>query len=115
MTLRDDVGRMRDMLEYTREAVEICRGLSRTDLDRDRKLNLALVRLLTIIGEAASRISHEKRAETPEISWSHVIGMRNRLIHAYEEVDLDVVWDVVRDDLPSLITALERVLGETGT
>ena len=111
MTLRDDCGRMQDMLEYSREAVEMCLGRTRGDLDRDRMLNLALVRLLTVIGEAASRISHEKRAETPGIAWPDVVGMRNRLIHAYDEVDLDVVWDVVQYDLPPLIAALSHILG----
>lgn len=110
MTLRDDRGRMQDMLEYANEAVEMCRGRTRFDLDRDRMLNLALVRLLTVIGEAASRISHEKRAETPNITWTDVVGMRNRLIHAYDEVDLDVVWDVVQNDLPPLIAALSHNL-----
>jgi uncharacterized protein with HEPN domain len=111
MTLRDDRGRMEDILEYSREAVEMCRGRTRVDLDRDRMLNLALVRLLTVIGEAASRVSPAKRAETPKIAWPDVVGMRNRLIHAYDEVDLDVVWDVVQNDLPPLIAALSHILG----
>ena len=115
MTLRDDSGRMQDVLEYSREAVAMCRGRARADLDRDRMLNLAVVRLLTIIGEAAGRITQEKRAQSPEIPWPRIVGMRNRLIHGYEEVDLDVVWDVVTDDLPPLIAALERILGEGRT
>jgi uncharacterized protein with HEPN domain len=68
------------------------RGKTRPDLDRDRLLNLALVRLLEIVGEAASRMPQEERARHPEIPWSDIVSLRNRLIHGYDEVDFDILW-----------------------
>ncbi len=110
MTLRDDRGRLQDMLGHSREAVEMCRGLHRDDMHRDRKLQLALVSLLAMIGEAANRVSPEARGKASGIPWPQIIGIRNRLIHAYDQIDYDVLWDVITDDLPPLISQLERLL-----
>lgn len=110
MSRHDDLIRMRHMLDHAVEIVKFARDRNRSDLDRDRLLNLALVRLLEIIGEAATRVSIETRSQHPNIPWAQIAGMRNRLIHGYESVDLDVVWQIVRADLPRLITELERVL-----
>jgi len=68
------------------------------------------VRLVEIVGEAGARVSKEERAKHPQIPWDDVVGMRNRLIHGYDMVDLDILWDTVKDDLPRLIEALERVV-----
>ena len=73
-------------------------------------LELALVRLIEIIGEAAARVSPEGQREYPSIPWPKIIGMRNRLIHGYDEVDLDVLWDTIEFDLPPLITTLQQIL-----
>jgi uncharacterized protein with HEPN domain len=77
----------------------------------------ALTQCLTIIGEAAARVSGEGRDAAPGVPWRDVVGMRNWLVHAYFNIDLDTVWDTVVDDLPPLIAALERILtpgpGET--
>lgn len=81
-------------------------GRSRSDLEVDRTLELVLTRLVEIVGEAASRVTLEDRAERPEIPWRGIIGMRNRLIHGYDAVDLDVLWQVVSEDLPPLIARL---------
>lgn len=84
-------------------------GRKRADLDQDRLLNLALVRLLEIIGEAANRVPEEQRAELPQIPWPQIVSLRNRLIHGYDEVDFDILWQMVVHDLPPLIEALERL------
>jgi uncharacterized protein with HEPN domain len=84
---------LRHMLEYAREAVEMARGRSRDDLDSDRKLNLALVRLLEIIGEAAKRTPQSERLRCPDIPWTQIIGLRNRLIHGYDSIDFDILWE----------------------
>jgi uncharacterized protein with HEPN domain len=107
---KDDSIRLRHMLDAASEAVSFDRGKSRRSLDRDRKLALALVKSIEIVGEAASRISKERRDELPQIPWSSIINMRNRLIHAYSEIDLNVLWKTVLEDLPPLIAELERIV-----
>ena len=82
------------------------------ELDTDRKLNLSLVRLLEIIGEAARSISEEFRDSHPDLSWKSMVGMRDRLIHGYFDVNLDVVWETVTQDLPSLIAQLEKIVAD---
>jgi uncharacterized protein with HEPN domain len=74
-------------------------------------LELALTRLLEIIGEAANRVSEDMQQQHPEIPWRQIVGLRHRLIHGYDAVDLDILWDIVRYDLPPLIAALEEILG----
>jgi len=108
MTLHDDGVRMKHMLDYSREALDLVKDRSRLDLDTDRVLELALVRLLEIIGEAASRVSEEGRERYPEIPWPQIISLRNRLIHGYDSVDMDVLWEILQGDLPALILKLEK-------
>lgn len=112
MTRHDDRVRLRHMLDHAREAVAMITGKGRTDLQRQRMLELALVRLIEIVGEAAARVSPEGQAEYSFIPWREVVGMRNRLIHGYDSIDLDVLWDTIEDDLPPLIDELERILDE---
>ena len=69
------------MLDHAREAVAMVQGKTRRDLDQDRKLNLSLVRLLEIVGEAANRIPKEERSGYADIPWPEIVGLRNRLIH----------------------------------
>ena len=104
-----DSNRIRHMLDHSREAVSLARKHTRADLDTDRVLELALVRLIEIIGEAAARVSSEAKAEHPQIPWSPITGMRNRLIHGYDSIDHDALWDTLTDDLPPLIAVLEQV------
>ncbi len=108
--LRTDKVRIRHILDASKEAVEFAKGRSRTDLDSDRKLSLSLVRLLEIIGEAARGLSEEFRVQHPELPWKKMTGMRDRLIHGYYDVNLDVVWETVTEDLPGLIGKLESLL-----
>jgi uncharacterized protein with HEPN domain len=77
---------VRQMLEHAREAVEMTRGRSRADLDTDRKLNLALVRLVEVIGEASTRVPDDFRLRHPGLPWRDVSDLRNRLIHGYDTV-----------------------------
>jgi uncharacterized protein with HEPN domain len=102
--------RLRHMLDAAREATGFAAGRSRQDLDTNRLLNLALVRLLEIIGEAARGLSQEFRQAHPETPWKDIAGMRDRLIHGYFDVDLDVVWKTVSQDLTPLITQLEQII-----
>ncbi len=102
--------RLRHMLDSAQEAVSLAKGKQRQDLDEERMLNLSLVRLLEIVGEAASHVPDAERTAHPEIPWSQIVGLRNRLIHGYDEVDFDVLWQVVSQDLPPLIESLRQAV-----
>ena len=112
MSRHDPMVSVRHMLEHAREAVEMTRNRSRADLDTDRKLNLALVRLVEVIGEAATRVPGDFRLRHPDLPWRDVSDLRNRLIHGYDTVDFDRVWVIVAQDIPPLIRQLERILEE---
>jgi uncharacterized protein with HEPN domain len=73
-------------------------------------LELALTHLLEIIGEAASRVPESERDTYPRIPWRRLVGLRNRLIHGYDQINLDIVWRIVSDDLPALISELGSIV-----
>jgi uncharacterized protein with HEPN domain len=102
-----DAIRLRHMLDAALKARIFVQNRNRRDLETDEMLALALVRLLEILGEAAARVSPEVRAQLPAIPWRQITGARNRLIHGYFNVDLDIVWAIIQNDLPSCIGALE--------
>lgn len=107
---KDDLIRLRHMLDSAREAVYFTQNKARSSLDTDRKLVLALVKSIEIIGEAAANVTKECRKDFPQIPWLNIIGMRNRLIHAYFDINLDIVWKTVTEDLPPLIIELEKIV-----
>lgn len=110
MTRREDADRLGHMLEFAGKAVAFCHGRARADLDRDEMLALAVVRLIELIGEAARQVSPEFRAHHPQIEWAPIIAARNRLVHGYTDIDLDVVWEIVGRDLPALVAELEKLV-----
>jgi len=101
---------LRDMLDHAREAVTLAKNRSRADLNTDRLLNLGLVRLLEVVGEAAKHVPGEFQRAHPEIPWPEIVGLRNRLIHGYGSIDFDIVWRIVASDLPPLVAALEKIV-----
>ncbi|OIO98869.1 MAG: hypothetical protein AUK03_00530 [Anaerolineae bacterium CG2_30_64_16] len=107
---RDDLVRLRHMLDAAQKARRFIQGRERTDLEMDEMLSLAIVRLLEIVGEAAAHVSEPVQASLPGIPWRQITGARNRLIHGYFDVDLDIVWAILQDDLPPLIVQLEQIL-----
>lgn len=110
MSKIDDSTRLRHMLDAAREACTMIAGENREILNSDRKLSLALVRLIEIVGEAATNVSKEKQSSLIEIPWRDLVGMRNRIVHAYFDVNLDIVWQTITEDFPVLITMLEKTL-----
>ena len=112
MSKHDALIRLQDMLDYSREAVALTQNRTRADLDRDRVLSLALVRLLEIEGEAANRIPSDVQNMNPNIPWAEIIGLRNRLVHGYGPIDLDIVWRIIITDLPPLVDAVAKMIEE---
>jgi uncharacterized protein with HEPN domain len=98
------------MLDASREAVGFAKGRSRSDLDGDRLLTLGLLKCVEIVGEAAVHVTEGTREKFTNVSWLDIVGMRNRLVHVYFDIDLDLVWDTVTRDLPPMIKVLEEVL-----
>ena len=107
---RSDEVRLLHMLDAAREALSFIDGKARHDLDESRMLVLSLVKEVEIIGEAAYRVSEPSRNELPDIPWANVIGMRNRLVHAYFDINLDVLWQTLVGDLPHAVPQLEPAL-----
>ncbi len=104
--MRRDDAWLLDMLLAARDAVDFARGRTRDNLNSDRQLVLSLVKSIEIIGEAAARISQETRENHPDIPWPKIIAMRNHLVHAYFEINLNRVWEVVQNDIPDLISLI---------
>lgn len=106
----EDENRLRHMLDHAREAVAFVVGKTRQDLKQERLLQLGIVRLIEIVGEAAARVSKETQDAYPGIPWAQIVSTRNRLIHGYDFVDYEILWQTVQEDLPALIRELENVL-----
>ena len=110
MSEHDPTIRLRHMLDHAREAVSIISGKTRAHLGAERLLDLSLMHLITIIGEAANRVSKDTQDQHPEIAWPLIVGMRNRLVHDYDTINYDILWQTVTEDLPHLIAALEKII-----
>lgn len=106
----EDAIRIHHMLDAAQEAISFTKGKKRQDLDADRMLALSLIKLIEIIGEAASGLTLEFRQQHANIPWQDIVSMRNRLVHAYFDIDLDRVWDTMIEDLPSLISDLQQIV-----
>ncbi|MEO7273271.1 MAG: DUF86 domain-containing protein [Vicinamibacterales bacterium] len=103
--------RLRHMIDAAEAVASFIAGRDRPDLATDRMLLFAVVRAVEVLGEAAARTSPETRAEAPDVPWSAIVGMRNRLIHGYFDVDADIVWQTATAELPDLLPRLKRLLG----
>ena len=99
------------MLEAAEKAVRLSRGRKRSDLDSDETFALAITRLLEILGEAANHVSDDARENNPNIPWHEIIGVRNHLIHGYFDVDWDIIWHILSEDLPSIIPEIKKLAG----
>lgn len=106
MTPPDDQVRLRHLTEAARKAVAFAKDRSREDLDRDELLMLALTKLVEIVGEAAKHVGQETQAALPMVPWSAAARMRDRLVHHYFDINLDVLWRTVTLELPALLDAL---------
>jgi uncharacterized protein with HEPN domain len=110
MPAPEDVIRLRHMLDAAEKVIEFTQACQRIDLDQDEKLALAVVRLIEIIGEAARHVTETTQNQFPEVPWRQIVGTRDRLIHGYFDVDLDIVWSIITTDLPPLIDLLHKIV-----
>lgn len=110
MSRRDDRVSIRQMLDHARDAIQFAGGKSSSEIEGDRLLSLAIVRLLEVMGEAANRVTPATRNRFPDVPWRTATNLRNRLIHGYDVVDYDIVVDIIENDLPALIERLEQIL-----
>lgn len=107
---KDDLTRLRHMIEFAQGALRFAQGRTREDFDHDEMLTFALMKAIETVGEAAYKLSPEFRERHPELPWPSIMGMRHKLIHAYFEVNLDIVWDATVNELLPLIQTLEKII-----
>ena len=98
------------MIEAAETIQRFITGRQRCDLDIDEMLLFALIRAVEIIGEAASKLSQETRSATPSVPWWAIVAMRNRLIHAYFDIDRDILWRTVSEEIPALLHLLRAAI-----
>ena len=110
MTQHNDRDRLEHMLLYAKEALELADGHTRDDLSQIRMLELSLVRLAEVVGEAAARVTSQRQSEITDIPWPQIVGLRNRLAHGYMDIDRNVLWQIIQNDFPPLVLALEKTL-----
>jgi len=108
--LEADLVRLKHMLDAANEIVEFTMQKTQDDFSLDRKLQLSVVHLLEIIGEAGSGVSGEVQHKYTQMPWKSIIGMRNRLIHGYFDIDLIIVWKTATEDIPPLVKKLEKIV-----
>jgi uncharacterized protein with HEPN domain len=110
MSDHDPVVRLLHMRDYARKVVALTSTGCREDLENDEVFSLAITRLVELIGEAASKYPKELQEGYPQIPWPKIIGTRNRLIHGYDFIDYDILWNAVTINIPQLLNELEKIL-----
>lgn len=109
--MRSNDALLLDMLLAARKIVRFLDRLTEAEFQGNDLVQSAVLREFQVLGEAARVIGEEARTQYPDIPWHLIAGMRNRLVHAYFDVRLEVVWDTAHEDIPAIITQLERILG----
>jgi uncharacterized protein with HEPN domain len=107
---RDDRVHLELMLDVARRVSRLAHERGRSGFDGDDVVRLAALQLIQRLGEAASRLTADFRAAHPELPWTEMIGLRNRIVHAYDDIDPDIIWQVASADVEPVIAALERIL-----
>ena len=110
MSRHEDKVSLRQMLDHIEEATALTQGRTCGDLVSDRLFFLALLKLVEIVGEAATRVSPVTQDAHPDLPWREIVGTRNRLIHGYDAVDNDILWEIVTADFPPLAGQLKELL-----
>lgn len=112
MSRRDDFVYLEDMLVYSLRVKRYAVGHTRGDLETDEIFGFGMLKCLEIIGEAANRVSHERKAQFPQIPWNKIVGLRHKLVHDYTGIDFDVIWMTISQSVPELIELLKPIVGD---
>lgn len=107
---KDDLVYVGHMLDTAEKAFGKVQGVPRQQFEEDENLRLALTHLIQVIGEAAARVSREFRELHPEIPWKAIVGMRQKVVHDYLNVDEEVVWDTVSREILPLVDELKKIM-----
>ena len=105
-----DAAYLLDILLHAKDAQNFTSNMDKEAFFEDYKCQLAVIRCLEVMGEAVKRLSKDIQKEHPEIPWTSIAGMRDILIHAYNKVDLEEVWNTIKQDIPMLIPILEKLV-----
>lgn len=110
--MQRDLDRLEDILAAADDVMDFCSGLSRAEFEKNKTTRYAILHSLTIIGEAASRLSEEFRASHPTVPWRRIIAFRHRLVHGYGDLDLDLIWEVALTMTPQLRIQIAHLRSE---
>ncbi len=108
----EDRVRILHMIDAAESLAQFVAGKTRADLDTDRMLLFAIVRAIEVVGEAASKVTEDTRAAATSIPWTAIVGMRNRLIHGYFDIDTELVWKTATDEIPGLVPRLRHLVSQ---
>jgi uncharacterized protein with HEPN domain len=106
----DDRVRLRHIADALNSAIRFVRGRRRQDLDSDEMLAFAVVHALQVVGEAAGKVSGETRARHPNVPWAAMIGMRHRLVHAYFDINFDILWTTAVEAASAILAQIGPLL-----
>lgn len=101
-----------DILEYAKTSLEFIKDLTYEGFIQDKKAVFATIRALEVIGESSNRISNEIKEKYPNLPWIEMRGLRNRIIHNYDDIDYTIVWNVLKNEIPKLINQIELMIDE---
>jgi len=108
--VEDDPTRIKHIFDACKEIIQFTNSTSKSQFEINKILAYASVHLIEIIGEAASSVTLELKQKYSTIPWKHIIGMRNRLIHGYFDIDLDIVWQTIKNDIPNLLKEIVNII-----
>ena len=108
--MRDDIAKVVDIHLACTDVLEMTAGVDRSAYNENHMLQLALCRLLEVIGEAARTVSEEYRQAHREVPWARIVGLRNKIVHEYFRLDLDMIWRIVTEDVPALAKTIATLV-----
>src|SRR3989344_5850578 len=112
MSEKDDLVFINHLLENIEDIAQFSEGLTKDKFLGDKLRQKAIVRSIEIIGEAVKNISRKVQDKYPEIEWKDIVGTRDKKIHHYFGVDLNIVWEIIKNDLPDLKIKITRIKKE---